>query len=394
MRVLQLNKYFYPPHLGGIEQSLLMLSRELASREGTAVTAIVANEGSATVRETVEGVDVLRVGRLLAYASTPIALGYRRALRREALGGGATAPVAGPAAPPADVVHMHFPYPWGEVAWLSSGLDTPSVLTYHSDIVRQRFLGTLYGPVLRRVLDRVDRIVVGSPQMIEISPFLAPHAAKCRVVPFAIDTDTYAGTAQSRVRAEQLRAGHQRPIVLFVGRFVYYKGVHVLLEAMRPLDADLVLIGSGPLEAEMREYCRATGIADRVTFVPPQPLPELVAWYHAADVFCLPSVAASEAYGLVQLEAHAAGTPVVSTRLPTGVPFVNEDGVTGLTVPVGDADALARALRTLLSDDALRARLGAAARDRALTQFTVPRMVDRIVDVYDEAVSLKGRGRR
>ena len=393
MRVVQVNKYFWPPHLGGIEHSLLLLSRALAAREGFSCTAVVANEGRETVREDVEGVDVLRVSRLFAAASTPVAPGFRGALRREVLGKSRPdAPAS--AAGPADVVHLHSPYPWGELSWRYSGLAAPSVLTYHSDIVRQKVLGSLYAPFLRSALAKVDRIIVGSPQMIDSSPFLAPVAEKCRVVPFAIDVPRYLGDDATLGRAVELRRGHERPIVLFVGRLVYYKGADVLVEAMRDVDADLVVIGRGPLEADLRAVAETGGFADRITFLAPVDEPELVAWYHAADVFVLPSVAVSEAYGLVQLEAHAAGTPVVSTDLPTGVPFVNPDGVTGLIVPPSDSAALAGALQKLTGDEQLRTRLGAQARERVLAEFTVDRMVDRIVDVYQEAIDVRqGAGR-
>ena len=163
------------------------------------------------------------------------------------------------------------------------------------------------------------------------------------MVPFGLPAERLAATPAVLRRAAELRAAHAgRKIVLFVGRLVYYKGVDVLVRAMAGVDADLVLIGRGPLEGELRELAAASGIAARVTFLAPQDDDELAAWYHAADVFCLPSVARSEAFGLVQIEAHAAGTPVVSTDLPTGVPYANLDGVTGLTVPPGDAPALAR----------------------------------------------------
>jgi glycosyltransferase involved in cell wall biosynthesis len=175
---------------------------------------------------------------------------------------------------------------------------------------------------------------------------------------------------------------------LFVGRLVYYKGVDVLVRAMAGVDADLVLVGDGLLEAQLRRLATERGIAPRVSFLPALHDEELCAWYHAADVFCLPSVARSEAFGLVQIEAHAAGTPVVSTALTTGVPYANLDGVTGLIVPPGDELALREALTRLLSDDELRARLGRQAQARALRDFTVPRMVEDTLAVYAEAMQL------
>lgn len=382
MRVTMLNKY-YPPHLGGIEFHMRDLAEALAER-GHEVRAIVANGEGVAVRETVGGVAVTRLARAFEYASTPVAFGMTRALREEAAR--ADAP---------DVVHLHFPYPWGEYAWLRAGIGgrarggLPTVLTYHSDIVRQKVLGALYGPFLRRVLERVDLVIASSPNMVEHSPVLARLAGKCRVVPFGIHVERFAGTPERLARAAALRAsapsGGARPIVLFVGRLIYYKGADVLVRAMASVDADLVIIGRGPLRDELAGSAEALGIAQRVAFLDPVGDEDLAAWYHAADVFCLPSVARSEAFGLVQLEAHAAGTPVVSTALTTGVPFVNQDGMTGLVVPPGDAAALAEALSTLVTDEGLRARLGRQAYERAHAEFTIERMVERTLAVYHEA---------
>lgn len=371
-----INKY-YPPHLGGIEHHMHDLALGLLGL-GAEVDVLVANEGRDLVRERLEGVGVTRLPRAFAYASTPVAVSMRSSIR--ALPAAEDAP---------DVVHLHAPYPWGEISWLGSGVDTPSVLTYHSDIVRQRFLGAAYRPWLERTLDKVDLIIAGSPNMVEHSELLAARADKCRVVPYGIHTERFADTPKTLARATELRAFHARPIVLFVGRLVYYKGADVLLRAAEHLDADVVLIGTGPLEAPLREWAVAHGMGDRVKFLAPQPEAELSAWYHAADVFCLPSVARSEAFGLVQIEAHAAGTPVVSTDLPTGVPFANLDGVTGLTVPVGDHEALAAALGRLLGDDELRARLGVQARERACTEFTVERMARDTLEAYREAAGAR-----
>ncbi len=383
MRVTMINKY-YPPHLGGIEFHMRDLATALAAR-GHGVRAIVANEGKTTVTETVDGVEVTRLARAFAYASTPVAFGMRSAIAAEALR--ADAP---------DLYHLHFPYPWGEVSWLAAGggrgvlsgrrpkSDIPTVLAYHSDIVRQKTLLAAYSPILNRVLDRVDVILASSPNMVEHSPFLSRVADKCRVIPYGIHVERYADTPELLARAAELRAGHDRPIVLFVGRLVYYKGPEVLMRAMGNVDADLVVIGRGPLKPSLEQIATESGITDRVTFLDPVDDDELAAWYHAADVFCLPSVARSEAYGLVQLEAHASGTPTVSTTLTTSVPFVNADGVTGLTVPPGDEGALAEALRQLVADESLRTRLGAQARMRARADFTIDGMVDRTLAVYAE----------
>lgn len=375
MRVTMVNKY-YPPHLGGIEYHMRDLATALVAR-GHNVRALVANEARETVRERVDGVDVTRFGRSFAYASTPVSLGLRRAIKAEAS-----------AHTPADVLHLHFPYPWGEVSWLSASPGLPTVMTYHSDIVRQKALLAAYEPLLRRVLDRVDVIIATSPDMVEHSPFLSRVAEKCRVVPFGIDVDHFDLTGEQTERAADIRAAHVRPVVLFVGRLVYYKGVDVLVEAMASVDADLVIVGTGPLEEQLRARIEELGTSDHTMILPELSSDELAAWFNAADVFCLPSVARSEAFGLVQLEAHASGTPVVSTRLTTGVPFVNQDGVTGLTVTPGSVEELAEALGRLVADQPLRERLGTQAKERARAEFTIERMVEQTLAVYDEAMGV------
>lgn len=379
MRVTFLNKYYWPPHLGGVETYMRDLAEALAKRDGLSVRAIVSNESGTTVRETIAGVEVLRVARACAAASTPVAFGMAAAISAAAVGPAAT-----------DLFHIQFPYPWGDWAWQRAGRPGPVVVTYHSDIVRQRFLGALYRPVMRRLMEGADRIIVSNPRMLEFSPFLAPYLDKCRVVPFGIDPRRYEQTPARLARAAEIRAGHDRPVVLFVGRLIYYKGVDVLVRAMTGFDADVVMVGSGPLESGLWDLAHSLGVADRLTIVPPLDDEELTAHLLAADVFCLPSIARSEAFGIVQLEAHACAVPVVSTDLPTGVPWVNRDGETGLVVPPGDSHALAVALRRLLSDDGLRARLGARARERVLESFTVEAMVSRTLDVYSEVLSQGG----
>jgi glycosyltransferase involved in cell wall biosynthesis len=383
LRVTMVNKYYFPPHLGGVETVVRTLSEGLVEYAGAQVRAVVSNESRELSQEEIGGVQVTRLPRQLRLSSAPMALGMRRALR---VGLRPTTP-DGPDRP--DVMNLHSPYPWGELSFLSARLDVPSVVLYHSDIVRQKRMLAAYRPFLERFLDRVDLIVTSSPNMIEGSELLAPRAKKCRVVPFGLPLERLKATPAVERRAAQLRAQHPgHKIVLFVGRLVYYKGVDVLVRAMAGVDADLVLVGDGLLEAQLRRLATERGIAPRVSFLPALHDEELCAWYHAADVFCLPSVARSEAFGLVQIEAHAAGTPVVSTALTTGVPYANLDGVTGLIVPPGDELALREALTRLLSDDELRARLGRQAQARALRDFTVPRMVEDTLAVYAEAMQL------
>jgi rhamnosyl/mannosyltransferase len=275
-------------------------------------------------------------------------------------------------------VHLHFPYPPGEVSALLATPRTPTVITYHSDIVRQQTLLRAYGPLLRVVLRHAARILPTSPQYLARSPWLAPVRHKCRVIPLGIDLDPFTGVG---------RRGDGRTI-LFVGRFRYYKGLRYLLDALRLLpDARLVLVGAGPLEQELRAYAAQPDLAGRVSFAGSVADALLPAYYAAADLFVLPACAPSEAFGLVLAEAEAAGLPCVSTELGTGTSYVNLEGVTGLIVPPADPAALAAACRRLLDDSALRGRLGAAGRARARAHFDIRRVADEVAEVYRQVAS-------
>ncbi len=248
LRITMVNKYYSPPHLGGVEAVVRTLSEGLIEHAGAQVRALVSNEGRERIQENIDGVEVVRLPRQLALSSAPVAAGMPRALREELSRQGPNGPE------PVDVVNLHSPYPWGELSFLWARPDVASVVLYHSDIVRQKRLLAAYRPFLERFLDRVDLIVASSPNMIKGSEFLAPRAEKCRVVPFGLPSQRLSATPAVLGRAAELRAAHAgRKIVLFVGRLVYYKGVDVLVRAMATVDADLVLIGRGPLEGDLRE---------------------------------------------------------------------------------------------------------------------------------------------
>jgi len=372
MRILMATKY-YPPVVGGIEAHVRDLSEGLVAA-GHQVRVICSNTERRFVQEVINGVEVIRLPRLFEKAATPIARHYGEVLKIES--------------EHSDIIHFHFPYPWGEFQWLFKHPDrlAPYVVTYHTDIVRQKTALEFYRPFLRRFLAKAQLIMASSPQLIEYSSFLQPEEEKCRQVDFGLKLDHIADNETATTRAAQLRKmiDSERPIVLFVGRLVYYKGVDVMVDSMPMVDAEFVVVGSGPLADEMVQRAEALGVADRLHMMGRASDEDLAAWYHAADVFVLPSVETSEAFGLVQIEAHAAGTPVVSTLLESGVPYANLDGVTGFSVTVNDSQALADGINKLITDPALAQKLGAQAKERALTQFNIPTMVDRVTQVYEE----------
>jgi rhamnosyl/mannosyltransferase len=195
------------------------------------------------------------------------------------------------------------------------------------------------------------------------------------VIPFGIDLEPFLGI--------QPRHGSSLPLILAVGRLTYYKGFHHLVEAMQGLRAQLVIIGEGEQRGFLETQIAGLGLADRVTLAGRLDTPQLLDWYARASLFCLPSCHASEAFGLVMVEAMASGLPVVSTDLPTGVRAVNAHGETGFVVKAGDAGALRQALRQLIADADLRRRMGLEGRQRAIDLFSRERMGEQILKLYD-----------
>lgn len=362
MRILHVYKA-YPPVIGGMENHVRTLA-EAQVRAGHEVTVLVAGRGRSSEREVRQGVSVIRAARLAELSSAPISLSLVLELGRLA----------------PDVTHLHSPYPIGEAAWLAFGR-RPMVLTYQSDIVRQRFLGRLWAPGLRRVLAHADRVLATSPAYARSSPFLRRVADHVEIVPLGIETGRFAAIER---RPEALEVGREGR-VLFVGRLRYYKGLDVLLDAMARLTgARLAIVGDGPMGPELGARARRLGLEDRIEWAGDVSEAGLLTELARADVFVLPSTARSEAYGLAMVEAMAAGLPVVSTELGTGTSWVNQDGITGLVVPAGQPEPLAAAVRRLLEDAELRRRMGEAARSRAVGALDARVMIDRVEAIYRE----------
>lgn len=362
MNILHIYKD-YAPVVGGIENHVRLLAQAQAAR-GHTVSVLVTSRDARTHSATLNSVRVIFAARRATLLSTPISLALFRCIRNET----------------PDIAHLHFPYPLGEIAQYFFGRARGVVLTYHSDIIRQKITRALYRPLMARVLARVDRIIATSPNYVASSPVLARWRDKCVIVPLGIDPTPF-----ERASAEYVPSAHATTRLLFVGKLRYYKGVDVLLDALREVPrAQLTIVGTGPMERAWRRQAQQLDIADRVQFVGQVPDDELPRYYAACDIFVLPASERSEAFGTVQLEAMAAGKPVICTELGTGTSFVNVDGETGLVVPARAPHALASAIARLSADAEVRARMGAAGRARVRQEFTLDKMVTRVLEVYTQ----------
>ncbi|WP_322816620.1 glycosyltransferase [Chloroflexus sp.] len=367
MHIVQFYKD-YPPIQGGIEYHLQALSEALAAR-GHRVTVVFAAPGRRGWRTQRNGVELVATPRLLTLARAPISLPLLWQVPRLR----------------PDLIHFHHPYPFGDLALLT--VQSPLVVTYHSDIVRQRVLGTLTAPLIERTLHRATRIIATSPFLVRSSPWLQRHRARVRVVPFGIPP---LSLPDPRLVA-MLRQRFPGPNALFVGRLRYYKGVDRLIRALALLPFGHVVIAGGDATVRGADVIRLAtelGIRHRVHVLGEVDQATLRALYALADVLVLPSVARSEAFGIVQIEAQLAGLPVICTELGTGTSYVTVHRRTGLVVPPDDPPALAAALTELWRNPERARAFGLAGRERAVTEFQFADMVTRIEQIYAEALTV------
>jgi rhamnosyl/mannosyltransferase len=354
MKVLHVTKY-YPPHVGGIEMHLRDLAGQL--RKSIEIQVLVANDHPTLVREEQGGVLITRVPSYGRLASQPLSWGLAAHLRRS----------------DADLVHIHTPDPLALIAFLRSRNKARLVITHHGDTVGRQVLKLLVSPWWRAAMERASAIIVGSRRLAESSDELRPYRQKWEFIPFGID--------YSLLQSNGPPLTYKSPIVLYVGRLVPWKGVRCLVEAMRDVEATLLIVGDGPQRQELQACSNPN-----THFLGSLPQSELGRYYGAARVLVLPSVSRNESFGFVQLEAMYFGCPVINTALRTGVPEVSQDGVTGLTVPPGDPVALRKAIRGLLEEDALRNKFSANAKQRA-REFSLAAMSSRTLQLYQSVLA-------
>jgi rhamnosyl/mannosyltransferase len=368
MNVLHVYKDVAPTILGGIERHIDDLRQSMPAVRSD---VLVCSRTRRTLRLTTPYGAEVRVGEIGRVLSAPLAPTYPLELRRFR----------------PDLLHVHMPNPTGEVSALMARRDIPMIAAHHADIVRQRALRPLYGPLIDRVFRRASAIVAGSQATAEQSEALAAHRDKVHVIPYGVDTDRFDPRLVSPEKVAEVRARFGSPLVVATGRLVYYKGFENLIEAARILKLPVAIVGTGPLEADLRRHASSV---PGVTLTGGVSEADLLALLAAADCFVLASTSRAESFGIATLEAQAMATPAVVTDVGTGTTDTIEPGVTGVVVAPRDVDALVEGINRVLGDSEARERMAGAARRRAVEHFSMQSIGARYLRLYETVTDLPG----
>jgi len=365
VNVLQIGKYYHPVK-GGIEDHLHNLCNEL--KNSCELRVVVANDTPRTVKDNVDNISVTRLPKFGELSNIPICPTMPIRLKSFS----------------ADIVHLHLPNPMAHLSYLIAKPKGTLVIMWHSDIIGRDFFIKFYKPFLMTLLYRAERIIATSPAYVRHSLFLSRFKDKTVVIPLGINLSRFALTKSIQDKVAQIRESFGNRIALYVGRLTYYKGLEYLIKAMEDVEANLIIVGDGRLKRKLKVLAHNSRSKDKIWFMGEVSHEDIVSYFHACDVFVLPSVERSEAFGIVQLEAMACRKPVVSTDLKTGVPWVNQNGKSGIVVPPRDPGSLAKAINTLLDNHALRQKYGDYGRERVEREFTKELVAEKVITLYRE----------
>jgi len=371
MKILHFYKTYLPDTIGGTEQVINQIAR---STTNMGVTTEVLSLSPIKVDRTVE-VDGHLVHRCLSnfeIASTPISVSAFLRFRQLAA--------------KADIIHYHFPYPFTDVLHLLSNIKKPTLVTYHSDIIKQKKLLKIYKPLMSYFLSSVDHIVATSPQYIETSKILSRYKNKVSVIPIGLDKDSYPKPSVEKLNHWRKRFSER--FFLFVGVIRYYKGIYFLIEAARNSEYPIVIVGTGRLAKELEKLSFTLGVKN-IHFVGQLSNEDKVALFELSYAFVFPSHLRSEAFGISLLEAAMYGKPLISCELGTGTSFVNKNNLTGIVVPPADPTSLRNAMDYLWNNREVAAEMGKQAEKRYLELFSAVQMGQSYVKLYKKLLGVK-----
>jgi rhamnosyl/mannosyltransferase len=372
MKVLQLTKH-YPPYYGGVESVTFDLVQGL-NKLGVRCDVICANNKLQTKLDKFSTHYIHRAASFGKLFSTSISPALIKTLKASCEN--------------YDIIHVHCPDPLTTFALFLIRPKAKIVVHWHSDIIKQKQLLKLFMPLQNWLLSRADKIIGTSNDYIQYSPQLKNFTHKIECIPIGISTERMKVSLHEVEKIKEFYAN--RKIVFSLGRLIYYKGFEYLIEAVKYLPKDVIVLigGTGVLGARLQQLILSFELSDRVKLIGRIEDKDLGNYFEASEVFCLPSIERSEAFGVVLLEAMQMGKPIIATKIDgSGVPWVNQDNLTGFNVPIKDPKALAERIMLLLTDAVLYKKIAESSKKRFYSEFTETKMVEKVLKVYTDLLS-------
>lgn len=361
-KILHISKLYYP-WTGGVERNLQELVESI--KEKTGVKVLCCEVMGKTKHQRINDVEILKscsLGLILSMPISPCLPYHFKKFTKEA-----------------DLIHYHSLFPLAEIMECLFNPRKKKIVTLHYERLTRNYLMVIYKPLLREFFKRMDILIIPSKAFLN-SKLLSGFEKKTETIPFGIDIKKFELNPDIEERKGEIRKKYGFPIILFVGNLLPYKGLRYLILAMKEIKGKLLIIGDGNEMDRLKRTVHKNGLTEKVYFLGEKSYRELVSFYHASDIFVLPSL--YESFGNVQLEAMACGKPVINTNIPTAVPEVSIHGETGLTVPPANPTALSEAIKRLLENDKERIKYGIRARQRVEKFYSMEVISEKILSLY------------
>lgn len=376
MKILQINKLYYP-HIGGIEKIVQQITEGLNKKNNLDIEVLCCQSNGERKVEKINKIKIWRAASFGIFFSMPLSLDFFKLFKN--------------LFKKADLIDLHHPFPLADLAIFLFKPKTNLIIHYHSDIIKQKIFAFLLKPFIFYSLKKAKKIVVSNPNLIKNSPYLKKFQNKCQVIPFGVDLEKFKKTPIQELEIQKIKEKYGN-FVLFVGRLIYYKGVEYLIKAMKDVKANLVIIGQGPRENMLKAisqkltafWVKSEKLKVKTFFIPKLNEKDLINFFHACQLFVLPSVFKSEAFGIVLIEAMICGKPIISTELRTGTSWVNQNNKTGFVVKPKNSQELFLTIQKIITDKKLTKIMGKNAFERAIEVFNLDKMLKSTKKIYLE----------